>query len=74
WYMKAPFDRADHLVKIEGSEGRAINWNERTWLLVVRFKSALEAYQSLPEWGCKQKTKKLGQAIVDANIGMVWGE
>jgi hypothetical protein len=73
YYMKAPFEAAEHLVKVEGSEGRAINWDKRN-LLVVKFESAHKAYQYLPEWGCRQKTRDLGQAIVDANIGMCWAK
>jgi len=73
YFIKAPFDKAEHLVKVEGSEGRRILW-DKVNLLVVKFDSALEAYQSLPLWGCKQKTKDLGQAIVDAHIGVVWSK
>ena len=74
YYIKAPFEKAEHFVKVEGSYGRAINWDGKNCLLVVRFESALQAYQSLPEWGFKQKTKELGQAIVNAHIGMVWAK
>jgi hypothetical protein len=74
YYIKAPFEKAEHFVKVEGSYGRAINWNDKTVLLVVKFDNVLDAYQSLPGWGCKQKTRELGQAIVDAHIGMVWSK
>jgi len=74
WYIRAPFEKSEHLIKVEGSEGRAINWNNNDCLLVVEFRSALEAYKSLPGWGFKQRTKELGQAIIDANIDMVWAK
>ncbi len=74
WYMKAPFEKAAHLVKVEGSYGRSVNWNNEDWLLVVKFKDAFHAYRYLPEWGFVKKKEDVGQAIVDAKLGMVWKE
>ncbi len=73
YYIEAPFQESSDFSKIENSEGRPVIW-PKTRLLVVRFGSALAAYQALPEWGFKQRTKELGQAIVDAKIGMVWAK
>lgn len=73
YYIKAPFETAQDFVKVEGSEGRGIRWSKDK-LLVVRFESAHRAYQFGQEWGCKQKTQELGQAIVDAQVGMVWAK
>ena len=73
YYIQAPFTTAQDLVKVESSYGRAISTNVKGCLLVVKFDSALGAYQYLPEWGFQQKNRReLGQAIVDAKIGMVW--
>jgi len=75
YYIQAPFKTAQDLVKVESSYGRAISTNVKGCQLVVKFDSALEAYQYLPEWGFQQKNRReLGQAIVDAKIGMVWAK
>lgn len=74
WYMKAPFDKAEDLVKVEGSYGRPISWSDKNWLLVVEFEGGFEAFRYLPEWGFVKKKEGVGQAIVDAKLGMVWKE
>jgi hypothetical protein len=71
YYIEAPFKGAEDFSKIENSGNRRVEWPESR-LLIVRFNNSLAAYQSLPEWGFKQRTKDLGQAIVDARVGMVW--
>jgi len=71
----APFKTRGDFVKQEGSEGRGILWG-RDNLLVVRFEDGHQAYSFLPKWGFKQSSrddpKGLGQALVDANVGVVW--
>jgi len=73
YYMRVPFQKTEDFVKVDGSYGRPISWNDKRWLLVVKFENALEAFRFLPEWGFKKTIREgLGQAIVDANIGMMW--
>lgn len=73
YYIKAPFNTADDFVKLEGSEGRGVKWNGDN-LLIVEVDNAFEAYKIPAEWGCEEPLgkAKLGQAIVDAKLGMIW--
>ena len=73
YYIEAPFAKAEDFSKIEGSEGRAVTW-PKSRLLVVKFDNALRAYQFCQSWGFAQKTTAMGQAIVDARVGMIWAK
>ena len=73
YYIEAPFAKAEDFSKIEGSEGRAVTW-PKSRLLVVKFDNAHRAYQFCQSWGFAQKTMAMGQAIVDARIGMIWAK
>ncbi len=69
YYIKAPFEKADDFAKIEGSEGRAVSW-PKDRLLIVRFESAHAAYEACGP----HKNRDLGQAIINAKLGMGWAK
>ena len=72
YYIEAPFQDASDFSKIENSEGRPVMW-PKTRLLVVRFGNAVEADHAVQAWGF-DRGRALAQAIIDANIGMVWAK
>lgn len=72
YYIEAPFQQAEDFSKVENSEGRPVIW-PKTRLLVVRFGNAVEADHAVQAWGF-DRGRALAQAIIDANIGMVWAK
>ena len=68
YYLEAPFTKAENFSKVELPDNRGIIW-PKDRLLIVEFDGPVAAYNAIPEWGFK-RGNDLGQAIVDARIGM----
>ena len=72
YFIEAPFQKAKDFSKVEHSEGRGVIW-PKDRLLVVKCGNALDADQAVIAWGF-DRGRDLAQAIIDANIGLVWAK